>query len=274
MTELIYQLQKDLHTLHFDPGVLDGQWGSHTRGACHDAKEKYPTLPEVTSPPSPEFCSAVRELAKAEEAKQPSRLMLPPNYLDLTAMASTGWKKCDRPWSQISGVTLHQTGCPYPSAPSRWYGLKAHYGITYEGGIYRIRKETDFGWHAQQLSKTDIGIEIAGFFCGIEEDLKTRPGGPKDWAVQSVTDRQIEAVKDLMRYLAQLLLVNGSALRFCHAHRQATDDRQPDPGSKVWQEIALPMMAELRLSDGGDGWTIGRGMKIPHEWDERRSAKY
>jgi N-acetyl-anhydromuramyl-L-alanine amidase AmpD len=159
-------------------------------------------------------------------------------------------------------------------SPSRWLGLKAHYGVTYSGQIYRVHPEEELVWHAQQLSKTEIGIEISGFFCGIDGDLKTRPGGPKEWAIQSVTPEQVVAVKELVRYLVSLVASHGGKLAHLHAHRQSTDDRTPDPGSRVWQEIAMPLMAELGLSDGGPGWVVGKGQPIPKEWDPRSNAKY
>lgn len=261
----ILQLQKDLIMLGYNPGVPDGIWGSNTRGALHEASLDL-TGTDFTGTVPQSLKDVVHEGAAQKRALRVGPA-LPPNYFDLSERSSSGWKKKDRAWSVITGVTLHQTGCPYPSNPERWLGLRAHYGVTYEGYIYRVRKETDFGWHAQGQSHNNVGIEIAGFFCGIEGDLGTRPGGPKEWAVQSVTDAQIAAVKELIRYLARLMEYNGTRLSYLHAHRQATDDRTPDPGSKVWQTIALPMIAELGLSDGGMGYVTGKGQPIPEAWN-------
>jgi len=264
----VLQLQKDLLTLGFDPGPIDGIMGSKTRGALHDLHEAHPMVSTV----EPQQSAAIHQAAEAIRGQ--SVIGLPPNYHDLTAQASKDPRRGPRPWTQVNGVTLHQTGCPMGESAGRWYGLKAHYGVTYSGQIYRVHPEEEMIWHAQQLSKTQIGIEISGFYCGIEGDLKTRPGGPASWGVQSVTPEQITAVKELVRYLARLLLSRGAKLTHLNAHRQSTDDRRPDPGSKVWREIALPLMSELTLTDGGPNWVIGRGMPIPKDWDPRSTAKY
>ncbi len=198
--------------------------------------------------------------------------LLPPQYHDFSDMCTLKeWRKKERPWSVIKGVTIHQTGCPMSESPSRWYSLKAHYGITYSGKIFRIHPETSFGWHAEGQSHHNVGIEIAGFFCGVEGDIKTRPSAPASWKVQSVTPEQIVAAKELIRYIARLLAHYGSALELIQPHRMATDSRRPDPGSKVWQEIALPMLAEL----GADiGKATGKGMPIPEAWGGAAGVKY
>jgi len=259
----ILQLQRDLKTLGFDPGELDGLMGSRTRGALHDWAG-----PGQWDIKDPQALGEVHKLAEFKRAQ--SVVGFPPNYHDLTAQASKDPRRGARPWSQVKGVTLHQTGCPMGESVSRWLGLKAHYGVTYSGQIYRVHPEEEMVWHAQQLSKTEIGIEISGFFCGIEGNPKTRPGGPKEWAVQSVTPQQVEAVKELVRYRKRLLQSHRGDLTHLHAHRQATDDRTPDPGSKVWKEIGLPLMAELGLGDGGPGWVVGKGQPIPEAWDSSR----
>lgn len=272
---LILQFQRDLFALGFDPGAVDGQSGPNTRGAAHRAGRRFGSdwtggeeIPKAL----------IEDVARRAELGRIAKPIVepPPNYLDLRKFASPDWKEHDRPWAQIFGATLHQTGCPMSEKPSRWYGLSAHYGITYLGQIYQIRSETEMGWHAQGLSHHEVGIEIAGFFNGIEGDSKTTPNdGGAGFKVQSVTDAQIEACKNLLRYLKKLVEAHGGKFTDLHPHRVATNTRQPDPGSKVWQTIALPMMEELQLSDGGPGFVLGKGMPIPEKWDEaRKGIKY
>lgn len=59
------------------------------------------------------------------------------------------------------------------------------------------------------------------------------------------------------------------------AHRQASSSRQNDPGAQPWRDIAIPMMRELGLSDGGPGFKVDQGRPIPEAWDPtRKGIKY
>lgn len=259
----ILQLQKDLLFMGFNPGPLDGSLGSRVKGACYDAAESL----KVANPKA--IDDAYITFIHEARGKLPVPPVPYPNeYYDLSHLASQGWKRKDRTWANIDTIVLHQTGAPMGSDPDRWLGLRAHYGITRNGIIYRVRKETDFGWHAQGLSHKGIGIEISGFFLGDENDKKTRPGGPPEWAVNSITPEQVDAVKQLVRYLVALVAHHGGKIKYILPHRVATDDRTFDPGSLTWQLVAIPLLAELGLSDGGPGWIYpgSSGEPIPGCW--------
>ena len=315
MSAEILQFQKNLRLLGLDPGPLDGQSGSRTRGAAHDAASKY-GWPQQTGEATAEFMALVAaQVLKIQTAK----VALPPNYVDLTRVAATIWRKGPIAWTDRYALTVHQSGCPLTDIPDaelaffkqhdaitqqdtpslmRWAkqrqvdedgkpafdaqgnplyaALKAPFGITYSGKILQIHPVDVWGYDAQGLSKRGIGVEIAGLFCGIEGDMSTRPGAPASWKVQSVTTAQIAACKELARYLKRLLQSHGSDLREIHPHRCATDDRRPDPGSKAWKEIAIPLMAELGLTDGGPHFTLGKGteahMELPDAWSGQNNG--
>jgi len=65
---------------------------------------------------------------------------------------------------------------------------------------------------------------------------------------------------------------NGGNLRFLYAHRQSSTDRRADPGSRIWQHVALWAQANLGLNDDGPTYKQG-GYVIPKEWDPSRTAK-
>ena len=264
---LIRQLQQDLDFLGYKPGPIDGLSGAKTQAAIWAFSVDHGLDPEHA-----EFIGRVHGVAEAKRAEKTSSVVaLPPGYLDLSERCTNkDWRKKERAWADIKGVTLHQTGCPMNETPERWLSLKAHYGVTYSGKIFRIHPETSMGWHAQGQSHHNIGVEIAGCFRGIDDDPKTFPG-QKGWAVQSVTPEQVTATKELLRYLARLLSSHGSELTLIQPHRMATDSRQPDPGEKVWQEIAIPMLTELGC---GVGQVTGDGMEIPFEWGGKAGVKY
>jgi hypothetical protein len=298
----ILQLQTDLSALGIDPGPLDGLPGSRTRGAAHTAAQRLGVKDFTGGEIPPELVAAIHQAAEAERTP----LARPARYLDLSQVSAPGWREGYRPLSEVVGVTLHQTGCPLPEVsdaeveayvasgalsrqtpallrwsrhqtqiePPRYQALKTHYGITYSGRILLIHPLEQWGWSAQSLSRSTISIEVAGFFEGVDGDPRTRPGGPASWHTQRATDAQLSACRELIRYLYRWFLGRGVTLTRCYAHRQATNDRTPDPGSRVWQGVALPLQHELGLTDGGEGYVRGRGQPIPRAWCPAYSAPY
>jgi hypothetical protein len=232
----ITRFQLDLQRLGYDVGAsgADGYLGPRTRGGAHDFAEDY-NLTSPTNGEIPDDVVALVTKLAAEKASAP--LALPENYFDLSDKAFTGPRKGVRPWSQITGIGVHQTACWMGERAERWANhkyrnkegvlvqasLKAHYGITRQGKIYRVHPEQAFVWHAQQLSKDTIGFEFDGSFPGIEGDLSTWYKGYKE--PMKPTDEQIVAGMELTRYLGKLLARNGSSLVGIYPHRIATDDR-------------------------------------------------
>jgi hypothetical protein len=100
-----------------------------------------------------------------------------------------------------------------------------------------------------------------------------RPKGSKRLPL-SVTKAQIEACKEAIRWIARVIEKAGGRLEYCLAHRQSSGSRRGDPGEKCWKLIALPIMEELDLSDGGpDYFILDRhkkpGRPISEEWDPK-----
>lgn len=79
----------------------------------------------------------------------------------------------------------------------------------------------------------------------------------------------IEAAKATIRWAHADVARHGGKITHLFAHRQSSGTRQSDPGSALWQAIALPLLRELRLSDGGHGYRVGSGRPIPEAWDAR-----
>lgn len=182
--------------------------------------------------------------------------------------------KCRRDWSQITGVTLHQTGCSMPSNPAGWDRVNAHIGITQDGVAILINDPTDFIWHAQGLSSSTIGIEIEGNYCGIDGDMSTLwkgGGGPNHLNLE-----MIFASERVRILIAEWFRINREPWRFIYAHRQSKDTRIADPGSEIWQKIALPWfskMPEIGHSVSQE-WQCGSGRQIPRQWDNGSVSEY
>lgn len=268
----ILKFQKNLIRMNCLPGVPDGAIGTKTTNAAKDAA----AIMEVPWVKGGSW-ELFMEQVEAWVAKLPVPAVPPPSdWYDLSAIAGLPtWIKGDRLWTDIDHFNIHQTGAPMGRDPERWLALRAHFGITTEGEIYQIRPLLKWGYDAQGLSRRGIGIEIAGFFCGEEGQMKTRPGGPKEWKVTSITPKQVEAAKALMRWLCALVAHHGGKIKGCYPHRVATDDRTFDPGSKAWQLVGVAICKELGLTDGGAGYIVkgSQGEPIPGIWDPSDPAK-
>ena len=166
-----------------------------------------------------------------------------------------------RPWSEISGVTLHQTGCQMSNKPKRWHRLNAHIGITRDGKVLIVNDPTDMIWHAQGLSKHTIGIEICGNFSGIDGNSSTLwkgGGGP-----HTLTSGMEAALQTAFDWIKTQFQNNGQEWKHVHAHRQSSKTRTSDPGSEIWQKIAMPWITSLGATDGGPDWKKGDGKPVP-----------
>ena len=190
-----------------------------------------------------------------------------------TKHAGGQWRSRDqRPLRSITGITLHQTAVLFGETPSRWYTLAAHLGITRGGGAYLICPLDRIVWHGNGLNTTDVGIEIDGYFEGIEGKPSTFWKPPTDLTRQplQLTPEQVSATRAIIKWICGEVKTDGGEVQFIHAHRQASKDRESDPGSRVWKEVGLWAQSDLGLSDGGKNFTRGTGLKIPEAWDPSR----
>lgn len=198
-------------------------------------------------------------------------------FHDLRSTASQKSLGGRRAWKEITGVTLHQTACVLGEKPQRWNTVAAHLGVTRNGQVVWMHDFEKIVWHGNGLNGFTIGIEMDGTYAGVEGDDRTfwRPQDEPDRKPQAPTIELIEAAKATVRWICQeVARHDGHVERLC-AHRQSSDQRQSDPGSALWQRVAMPLHAELGLSDGGPDYTVGTGYRIPEKWDPSRvGVKY
>lgn len=177
-----------------------------------------------------------------------------------------------RTWDEISGVTLHQTGCGMPRNPLRWGRLNAHIGLTQEGQVIIVNDPTAMIWHAQGLSKSTIGIEIEGNYpglCGRKNTLWRGGGGP-----HGLNSDMLTAAGYLFEWLQNAFSEHNENWDFIHAHRQSANSRIADPGQEIWKKIAIPWIQETGATDGGEHFRLGGGRTVPREWDSYRKQRY
>lgn len=251
----IQQIQTKLITLGFPlPHYgADGQLGQETRQALAEyAKQRH-----LEDKPFDELVqSLVREPAPFRDETQ--------------THPGLQWRpRATRPWTQITGITLHQTAVLLGEEPTRWHSLSAHLGVTRAGVVIQVCPFDRTVWHGNGFNATDIGIEIDGYFEGVEGLRNTlwNPLTDRTRRPLTPTQEQIEATRQAIRQLCAIAERQGGKIQFIHAHRQSSRQRQSDPGSFLWRELGLWAQRELGLSDGGRGFKIGTGLAIPEAWD-------
>ena len=195
-------------------------------------------------------------------------------FNDLRAAASQERVGGRRAWTDITGITLHQTACMLGERPQRWQSVAAHLGVTRGGQVMWMHELEQVVWHGNGLNASTIGIEMDGEYAGIEGDDRTfwRPADEPGRTPQAPTDALVQATIATVVWLCDEVKRHGGRVAHLYAHRQASNTRESDPGSALWQRVALVLLsrADLALDDGGPGYKVGSGLPIPVEWDPRR----
>ncbi len=176
-----------------------------------------------------------------------------------------------RPWANITAVVLHQTAAKMGENPSSWHSVPIHFGVTREGKIIQLYDLTEVCNHANGFNRRSVGIEIDGWYAGVEGQPNTlwQPNAQAKRQPMDLPSVQANAVKETVQWILNTVAANGGKVTHIHPHRQSSRDRQSDPGSLIWQTIGLWAQQHLNLSDGGAAFTVGDGLTIPQAWDAR-----
>lgn len=194
------------------------------------------------------------------------------NLFDLRGEARPKFATSGRPWSDVTGICLHQTACVLGERVERWETVGCHVGITRSGKVIWLHDFDRMVVHGNGWNRRTVGIEIDGLYAGVDGDPSTvwdDPSTPRREQGMELTPEAVAAAQDAIRWICTEVADRAGNVRALVAHRQSSKDRRNDPGSAIWQAVALPMHAELGLGDGGIGFAIGTGRPIPEEWDQR-----
>ena len=185
---------------------------------------------------------------------------------------------------EITGICLHQTACVMGEDPHRYRRLSIHFLVTLEGVPIQTCQIESLLYGGNDWNSGTIQIEVDGAYPGLLDNPATlgrREDTETFWAKgpikkpMRVTAAAMRTLRNLQRYIIELVRRRGGGIRVIVSHRQSADDRQNDPGQEVWQEGALPIIEEFGLSDGGVGFKLGSGRAIPEAWDPRcEGVKY
>jgi peptidoglycan hydrolase-like protein with peptidoglycan-binding domain len=275
--EVVTRVQKALLKLGY---VLpkygaDGDLGYETIAALQDFAFEHgrdeDSLPNEHEPIEGALIDELLELAALKKTPKPQGVEL----VDATTMHQGQHVKGVRAWGEIDGITLHQTGIYMNSTVKRFLRLRAHMGIIDPGGrgtVVLVNPLTAYMWHAQELNAKTVGIEINGLFEGV--DGKGLPKKDRHKKLCRASDAQILATRKGMEWICKEVAKHGGQVRYVYAHRQSSENRRSDPGSRVWQEVALWAESNLGLETHPD-YTVGTGRAIPEAWDPRQvGVKY
>lgn len=183
--------------------------------------------------------------------------------------------KRPRKWSDITGITLHQTATVLGERPERWRNVACHVGVPASGQIIIANGLNQVVYHGNALNSSTVGIEIDGHFEGVEGDISTywRPKSKPDRRPLRPSEAQLEGAREAILWICEEVHKNGGEIRYIHAHRQSSKHRTSDPGSRIWKEVGMWAQEELGLDDRGPTFTAG-GYPIPKEWNPAYSTRY
>lgn len=188
------------------------------------------------------------------------------------------WPVRNRKWSAVTGICLHQTACMLGERPERWDTVGAHFGVTRSGKIIWLHDINRRVIHGNGWNDGTVGIEFDGLYLGVEGNPKTIWDDPSTEIHEQgmvFTPEAAAAGRQLVRFIHSRAAENGAAIKDLVAHRQSSTTRRNDPGSAIWKGVALPMQAELALSDGGKNFKLKGGYPIPEDWNPAyKGVKY
>ena len=186
---------------------------------------------------------------------------------------SRGKPKGVRDWSQVTGITLHQTAVVM-TRPMQLLNVPVHGGTLPDGSIVLLHDPTALMWHGNGFNSRDIGIEVSCQAAGVEGVPNTlwRPKSKPNLEATEATDEQLVATRELVRGYVKLVASNGGRIRYIHAHRQATSQRVSDPGSRIWLAVGEWARTELGLEVGPPDFAIGTGKPLPDAWTGRANG--
>lgn len=178
------------------------------------------------------------------------------------------------PIANIDTICLHQMAVKDSDDKGwhRWRRLAIHWVVTcgdyakaYQLHDFDLRVPHGHGWNGRS-----VGFEFEGYFSGIGVDEKYfwKPKSRPNRKPMVPTERQLEAGRQAVRHTVECIRELGGDIKYIAAHRQSYGVKSSDPGSLIWQGVALPMMEELGLAEGP---TLHHhkhpGRPIPEAWN-------
>lgn len=258
----------------------DGWWGDETEAACDQFCEDH-DIPDAVP-----YESVSWRLLEVHDAVQ---RVGPFPGIDSRGQAEAEDVAGRRKWSEIDSLLVHQMATVFGGDKfARIPRISANCSVTVRGEALRMHDPLSWVWHAQGFSKRSIGIEIEGYYSGVEGEPRTfwKPKSKPDRRPMVLTPAVIQGALDVMRWYVRIVEAHGGKITTMLTHRQAYPSKPSDPGEAIYKAICLPIMDEFGLS-GGDEYRAaysylkrGRwvhvkpGRPVPNQWDSRQQFDY
>lgn len=265
-------------------GSFDGICGVETLMAASKVLQHHGQIsdpdPNIVSDVELAFIFALRDLLKKPIPVVPVS-KAPTMLVDRRKEALATWDRGQRLWTNVTGICLHQTACMMGERDARYDSIGAHVVVCRSGKVLWMHDFNRLIVHGNGWNARCVGVEIDGLYEGVDGNPATLwndPSTPYREVGQIPTAEAMESSRQVIRWICSEVADHGGQVKALVAHRQASGNRQNDPGSAIWKAVALPMHAELKLTDGGPGFRLNDsagGLPIPEAWDpSRRGIKY
>jgi len=191
-------------------------------------------------------------------------MWLPPDIVDKMDKTPRNYRVRSRMSVRIDTVVLHQTSFSRGSVPDNYLSVHAHYVVLPDGTIVQLHPVEAYLVASSAFNDDAVSVEVVGNF----PDERGNYWKPGENGRSVLSPQQIGGGCDLVQYLNQTY---GISFVFAHRQGESADLRGNCPGPDVWYNIGEWAVRELGLSDGGKGYTEGRGSPIPDSWRRPRA---
>lgn len=180
-----------------------------------------------------------------------------PSLVDRTAHSPKDKRKKVRNINDVHALVLHQAGFSRGNDHHKYDKVTAHFVILPNGTILHLHPLTAYLYASNGFNKFSVAVEFVGNFPSTQGKCYK----PERFGCNEVTDAQIKAGRELIRYLIKTI-----GLTHILAHRQSSGSRGNDPGPDIWYRVGQWAVSELGLKDGGPGYKVQSGQSIPDSW--------
>lgn len=177
-----------------------------------------------------------------------------------------------RPIEAIDTIVLHQMACVNNSRGiRRWKGIECHWVVEREDARAYLMHDLDKRlWHGHGFNYRSVGIEVEGYYAGVEGDLRTfwRPKEEPGRQPMELGCAMAAAIVAAIGATVDMVASAGGKIRYIGAHRQSYGNKRSDPGEAIWK-VAVLCMKNMGLEEAP---TLEYGLPIPEAWDKRNDG--